>query len=539
MSRNKKRSTGREAYTHGSDAFVPAKINVITPESVEADRSIEADVCVIGTGAGGAPVAKELAEGGKKVVMLEEGGYYKTDYFNAKHSRMILSLYRDAGQTVTIGHPPILLPLGKAVGGTTLINSGTCFRAPSAVLDAWQQTYGLTGIGQEEMAPYFNRVERELNVSQIPPEIAGKNAEVVKRGADKLGLSGDYIYRNVRGCIGSGVCTAGCPTSAKQQMSLTYVPKAWDSGAVTYTGCRADRLLIDSGRVRGVEASIGKKKLTVQAETVIVSAGTVHSPLILRRNGVGLESGELGKNLTVHPASGMRAMFDEEINMADGVPQAYYIDEFADEGIMLEGAAVPPGVAAMSLPGIGAKHRDLMLGYRNLSQFGVMISDTSRGEVMQKGGQTIIRYNLDDRDVALFKKAIVILAEIYWAAGAKQVFPATSVVPELRSGEMAPLRNHNFRADEFELMAFHPLGTCRMGREPESSVVDGNLQVHGVEGLYISDGSVVPSALGVNPQMTIMALATRLAYNLLSKGPPIDEPEPERMAQPKSKAPVL
>ncbi len=539
MSGNEKRPTGRDTYTDGCDAYIPENINVITPQSVEGDRSIEADVCVIGSGAGGAPVAKELAEGGKTVVMLEEGGYFTTDDFNAKHSRMILSLYRDAGQTATIGRPPILLPLGKAVGGTTLINSGTCFRAPAAVLDAWQQTYGLTGISQEETGPYYNRVERELNVSQIPPDIAGKNAEVVKRGADKLGLSGGYIFRNAKGCIGSGVCTAGCPTSAKQHMGLTYIPKAWDSGAVTYTGCRADRLLIDSGRVRGVDSFIGKKKLTVNASTVVVSAGTVHTPLILQRNGVALESGELGKNLTIHPASGMRAMFDEEINMADGVPQAYYIDEFADEGIMLEGASVPPGVAAMTLPGIGTRHRDLMLEYPNLSQFGVMVSDTSRGEIKQVGGQTIIRYDLDDRDVALFKKAIVILVEIYWAAGAKTVFPATSVVPELRNGEMGRLREHNFKADELELMAFHPLGTCRMGREPESSVVDGNLQVHGVEGLYISDGSVIPSALGVNPQMTIMALATRLAYHLLGKDPPVDEPEPEHMAKPKSKAPVL
>ncbi len=539
MKKRKKRPTGRDAYEDGCGAYIPTNVNVIAPESVMGDTSIEADVCVIGTGAGGAPVAKELAEGGKKVVMLEEGGYFTADDFDAKHSRMFIKLYRDAAQTITIGRPPILMPLGKAVGGTTIINSGTCFRAPSSVLDAWHQTYGLEGIEQKRMDPFFRRVEREIHVSQIPPEIAGKNAEVVKRGADKLGLSGDYLYRNAMGCVGSGVCTAGCPTSAKQHMGLTYVPKAWDNGAVTYTGCRAEKLLIDSGRIRGVESSVGQDRLTVHAETVILAAGTVHSPLIMRQNKVGLESGELGKNLTIHPASGARALFDEEINMADGVPQAYYIDEFADEGIMFEGAAVPPGVASMTLPGLGPKHRDLMLNYPNLSQFGVMVSDTSRGEVKQVGGQTIIRYDLDDRDVALLKKAIVILVEIYWAAGAKAVFPGTSVFPELRNGEMSRLREHNFKADELELMAFHPLGTCRMGREPESSVVDGNLQVHGVEGLYISDGSVIPSALGVNPQLTIMALSTRLAYHLLKKDPPVDEPEPEHMAKPKSKAPVL
>lgn len=530
--RKKVRATGRRAYSDSSGAVKPKHENVIRASDLGTDTEIKADVCVIGTGAGGAPVAKELAEGGMRVVMLEEGDYFTTDDMSARHADMIISLYRELGQVATVGKPLILLPLGRAVGGTTIINSGTCFRTPASLFDSWRRKFGISDIDSDVMGPFFRRVERELNVTQTPADIAGKNSTVIKRGADKLGLSGDYIYRNVRGCIGSGVCTAGCPTSAKQHTAATYVPKAWDAGAITYTGCLARHIVVDRGRARAVVADAGGARLTVRAENVIVSAGTVHSPVLLKRNGIGYQSGQLGQNLSVHPAMAMRALFDEEINMHEGVPQSYYIDEYASEGIMFEGAAIPPGLAAAPLPYFGVRHRALMEHFPNLSQFGIMVSDTSRGHVRDIRGNPLIRYDLNERDLATFKKALTILTEIYWAAGAKAVYTGLPSVPELRAGEMAPLLDLDLKAEDLILTAFHPLGTCRMGTSWHNSVVDQSLNVHGVEGLYVSDGSVVPSSLGVNPQMTIMALATRLAYHLLSKRPPTDEPEPESMPDP-------
>jgi choline dehydrogenase-like flavoprotein len=527
------RPTTGAAYTDGTGAFHPRTERIERGAAIRGERRVKVDAVVIGTGAGGAPVAKELAEGGMKVAMLEEGERFTTDEFNARPREMTARLYRDAGQTATAGNVPIVMPLGQAIGGTTLVNSGTCFRTPAAVLEMWRERFGLDALSPQELDPYFRRVERITNVVQVPPEIAGRNAEVVKRGADKLGWSGDFVWRNVRGCVGSGVCNFGCPTSAKQHTGLTYVPRAWDAGATTFTGTRARRVKVEGGRARGVEATTsGGGRLYVECDTVIVACGAIHTPLFLQANGLGQASGELGRNLAIHPATAVRALFDEPIDMARGVPQSYFVDEFADDGIMLEGAAGPPDYAAMSLPFAGERHRDLMLRYQQMSQFGLMVSDVSRGSVRTRGGRVEIRYDLCREDVATFKRGIELLCELYAAAGAKMLYPPIEGAGEIAPDAVRQLPDE-IRARDLTLMAFHPLGTARADARPAHGVVDGDLKMHGIDGLYVADGSVVPSSIGVNPQITIMALATRLAYHLLGAAPPADEPEPQTIAQPR------
>jgi hypothetical protein len=228
----------------------------------------------------------------------------------------------------------------------------------------------------------------------------------------------------------------------------------------------------------------------------------------------------------------VRALFDERIDMARGVPQSYFVDEFADDGIMLEGAAGPPDYAAVSLPFAGARHRELMLRYQRMSQFGLMVSDISRGSVRERLGRVEIRYDLCDEDVATFKRGIELLCELYAAAGATNLYPPVEGVGEVRADELSPLPS-DARARDLTLMAFHPLGTARADARPAHGVVDGDLKLHGADGVYVADGSVVPSSIGVNPQITIMALATRLAYHLLGAAPPTGEPEPETIAQPR------
>lgn len=528
------RPTDGRAYSDGTGTFHPPERRIELGSEITGQRTIHADVCVIGTGAGGAVVAKELAEGGMSVVMLEEGEWHETDEFNARPREMTTKLYRDAGQITTLGNTPIVLPLGRMVGGTTAINSGTCFRTPEPVLAYWRESFGLDGLTSDSLEPYFRRVERIVNVSQVPAEIAGPNANLIRRAAESLGWSGDFIYRNAKGCVGSGVCAFGCPTGAKQHVGITYVPLAWAAGATTYTGTRAERVILERGRARGVHArTAGGGILRVMADRVIVSCGAIHTPWFLGLQGIGTASGELGRNLAIHPASAVRALMDEEVRQWEGVPQSYFIDHFADEGLMFEGATGPPDYLAMTIHAMGPEHREYMQLYPRMSQFGVMVSDTSRGRVRDVLGRPQILYDVNDSDVATIKRGLELLTELYWEAGAREVLLPVAGVPVLRDGDSGPLERARLRASDLTLMAFHPLGTARAGADPQRSVLDGDLRVHDLEGLYVADGSAVPSSLGVNPQITIMSLATRLAFHLLGAEPPSHEPAPEHIAHPR------
>jgi choline dehydrogenase-like flavoprotein len=242
----------------------------------------------------------------------------------------------------------------------------------------------------------------------------------------------------------------------------------------------------------------------VRAPTVVLAAGTIHTPLLLARSGLGARSGQLGRNLSLHPATAAFAQMDEVVDMAKGVPQSFYIDEFAGEGILFEGVAGPPAYAAMSLPLTGARHAAAMADYRRLAQVGLMVSDSSRGHVRFMGRRALIRYDLDGEDLQRFRVGLTRMRELLYAAGAREVH-----LP-LPAG-VAPAQA---RPRDLRLMAFHPLGTARADARASHGVLDGDLQVHGTRGVYAADGSAIPSSLGVNPQITIMALATRLAFHL-------------------------
>ena len=470
-------------------------------------RTIQADACVIGAGAGGAVAAAELAEGGLDVVLLEQGPDHDPRTLTARPAQMLARLYRDGGQTLTVGNPPIALPLGRGIGGTTLINSGTCFRTPPAVLQRWERDYGLEGFDADSLAPFFARVETALSVAEVTPELAGENAAVARRGAERLGWSHGYLRRNATGCVGSGVCVFGCPAGAKQHTGITYVPRLRAAGGRVLTGASVRRVVIRRGVARGVEARTADGPLHVTAPLIVVAAGTIHTPALLARSGLGAGSGQLGRNLSLHPATAAAARMDHVVDMARGVPQSFYVDEFAADGIMLEGIAGPPAYVAMSLPLTGARHAEVMRDYRRLAQFGLMVSDSSRGWVHIVAGRPVIRYDLNGEDLRRFRAGLGRLEQLFAAAGAREI-----LLP-LPAG----VRPENARRRDLKLMAFHPLGTARADARPTHGVVDGNLELHDAAGVYVADGSAVPSALGVNPQLTIMALATRLAHGVLDR----------------------
>jgi choline dehydrogenase-like flavoprotein len=464
---------------------------------------LDVDACVIGAGAGGAVVAAELAEGGASVALLEQGPERNADAFTARPAQMIARLYRAGGQTATVGNPPIGLPLGSGLGGTTVINSGTCFRTPRRLLERWQREFGLELVNGA-FDQCFERVEGSLSVAEVTPELAGNNAAVARRGAEALGWSHGYLRRNAKGCVGSGVCAFGCPTSAKQHTGITYIPRAKAAGAAIISGASVRRIRAHgSGGPHQVEAD----GLEVRAPNVIVAAGTINTPMLLARSRLGGDSGQLGRNLSLHPCTAVLARMEELVDMGRGVPQSFYVDEFATEGIMFEGIAGPPSYVAMTLPLRGQRHAEVMADYRNLASFGLMVSDSSRGRVHGLGSKPIIRYDLERADMQRFRSGLAKLEQLFQAAGAREIY--LPLPPGVRPEEARP--------GHLKLVAFHPLGTARADARPTHGVVDGRLQLHGMPGIYIADGSVIPTALGVNPQLTIMTLATRLALDLLAR----------------------
>ncbi|MBC7230539.1 MAG: GMC family oxidoreductase [Actinobacteria bacterium] len=498
---------------------------ILTPTDVKGDVTRSVDVAVIGSGAGGGPVAKELAEAGYGVVVLEEGGYFTREDFNLDPADSYMKMYRDAGQTVTLGLPFILLPMGKTVGGTTTVNSGTALRMHRPVLKKWHLTHGLTDIGEEELNLIYAHLEEYLFVKRADPEVAGKVATTFLSGAEKLGLSCGWLPRNAKECEGFGACAFGCPSGSKQSVDVSFIPDAVRAGVDVYTRCRAEELRVSGGRVTGVrgvflDPATGRpngRRIDLEARVTVLAAGAVFTPYFLLRQGLANSSGQVGRNLQIHPATQTIALFDQPLGPPKGIPQCCFVDEFKGEGIMLEGGTVPPEVHALALPFAGRRNAALMTSYPNMGIFGGMVSESdSHGRVLdlrRPGYRPAILYNLRGRDVAKARAATVLMAEIWFAAGARKVYTPFAGHYELTGPrDLRRLERSRVRAgDILGMSAYHPLGTCRMGSDPEWSVVRHTCESWDLENLYICDGSVLPSSPGVNPQLTIMAMALRCA----------------------------
>jgi choline dehydrogenase-like flavoprotein len=495
----------------------PAYVRDRVHAQLGGDLAVEADVVVIGTGAGGAVVGRELAEAGLAVVLLEEGAYFERADFTGRPLAMQQRLYRRGGSTVALGNTAIPIPIGQTVGGSTTVNSGTCYRAPDRVLDGWARELGLAALAPDALAPYFERVERVLEVEEARAALLGGNARVIARGAQALGLTQHHpLRRNAPACDGQGVCCFGCPTDAKRSTNVSYVPLALRAGAELFPGARVTRILVEDGRARGVVAiARGGHALTVRARAVVVACGTLLTPLLLARQGLGGGSGQLGQNLSIHPAGGTMAELDEAVRPWAGIPQGYAIEDLRDEGIMLEGAMVPLELTMSMSQLVGPELVRLAESFDRVATFGFMIEDSSRGSVRELGGQPLIQYWLTERDVAHVKRALDLTAQVYFAAGARRVHLPIAGFDVIEGPDgLAALRRARLRPWDLDLSAYHPLGTARMGPDPATSVVDPDHRVHGTPGLYVVDGSVVPTPLGVNPQVTIMALATRAAERI-------------------------
>jgi choline dehydrogenase-like flavoprotein len=501
-------------------AVAPAPLGDLEPsESAES-----CDFVVVGSGAGGAVVAAALAEAGHEVLLLEAGPYVDRGSYPDEPLAAMAALYRDGGLTVAEGRPAVPTPVGRVVGGTTVINSGTCFRTPEAVLERWVSEHGIGWAS--ELEGDYAAAEEIMHVTPVDPETMGRNGQLVREGAEALGLSHAPLSRNAGRCTQCSSCPNGCRLDAKRAMHVSYLPRAVAAGARVRAGVEARRVTFRGGRAVGVECRAGVadpgqagRPFTVHARRgVVLAGGAFGTPELLLRSNFVSASGQLGRNLRVHPASWVGGRFDEEVRGWDGVMQSYAVDEWDHLGVLLEATFTPLAFGGQWLPGTGVEHQERMLHYDQIASTGIHLSDRSSGRVgLARDGSLRIAYQLNRDDAERLVFGIARAAEILYAAGAREVYPQISGMLTLPRGRIADLEASPPSRRALRLEAFHPMGTARMDADPARGVTGTDGAVHGAEALYVADASLLPSSIGVNPMMTIVAIASRVAGQLAER----------------------
>ncbi|NBM19045.1 GMC family oxidoreductase [Streptomyces sp. GC420] len=493
-----------------------------------------ADAVVIGSGAGGAMAARTLALAGLDVVVVEEGEHYTTAWFAGRPPlERFTRLYRDGASGFAVGSPPLLLPQGRAVGGTTVVNSGTCYRPPEHVLRRWSARSGFRLA--EGFGPLLDEVERTLRVATQPLDVLGRNGRLALAGAERLGWRAAPLRRNAPGCLGSCQCVVGCPTGAKQSVQLSVLPDACAAGARIVTGARVSRILVDGDRPGGPRAAGvrirsrdgGETEKEILAPLVVVAAGAVQTPPLLRRSGLGGHP-RLGRNLSVHPATSVAGRFEAEVTSWRGVLQSAGVEELHADGILIEATAAPPGMGSFVLPGLGRELRRELEGTGHLATLGAMIGDRPSGRVLGRGGG-LIRYDLDRRDGARLMRSVRAMGAVLFAAGATEVLTGIPAAPRVRTlAELDEVLSQT-GPRALHLSAFHPTGTAAAGADPRRAPADAEGRLRGVRGVLVADASVLPSCPEVNPQLSIMAAAlavTGACLERLGAGAPPTRPTP-------------
>jgi choline dehydrogenase-like flavoprotein len=516
----------------GEDSPLPSSPDPLGNLEAEA-RVEECDVAIVGSGAGGAVAATLLAEAGLDVTVVEAGPYMDRSSYPDEPLAALAALYRDGGLTIAEGRPAIPTPVGRAVGGTTVINSGTCFRAPDDVLARWRDEHGIGWA--TELAPDYAQGEEMLHVAPVDPERMGRNGQLLMEGAEALGVSHHPLSRNAGRCTQCSSCPQGCRLDAKRAAHVSYLPRAVASGARVRAGVEIDALVFQGERATGVRGRSGVawhqngsptherakgdgsgRAYELRARrAVVLAGGAFGTPELLLRSGFRSKSGRLGRDLRIHPACWVGARFAEEVRGWEGVMQSYAVDEWKDRGILLEATFTPLAFGAQWLPGTGRAHQERILSYDRIASTGVHLSDRSTGRVgLASDGSLRITYGLTREDAGKLAFGIARAVELFYAAGAEEVYPQIAGVPTITRDGAAELDARPPPAHRLRLEAFHPMGTAGMDSSPERGVVDPDGAVHGAKGLYVADGSLFPSSIGVNPMMTIIAMASRVSRRL-------------------------
>jgi choline dehydrogenase-like flavoprotein len=469
------------------------------------------DFVVIGSGAGGATAALVLAEAGRDVILLEEGPEVRDEDRGQGTAEAFFRLFRDAGTQVAAGRSVIPVLQGRCVGGTTVVNGAIVWRMPE---DVYDRCFGAIGgrdaIPLREMERRFERIERDLKVSTTPDRLLGNNGLLMRSAAEKLGLRGHAIPRNVLDCQGSGRCLESCPTKRKQSMERTYIPAAIALGARLRAGFEVRSIELRGGRAM---AALGRdaegRPFRVEARRgVVLAASAVQSPIILKRSGIG-PGAHVGAHFRAHPATAVSGVYREPVKLWEGGTQTYEIDHFRHDGFKLETASLPLELAGVRMSGFGATFQGKIQDYGHSAVWGVQVRAEAEGKVLPGPLGARITYTPLPEDMERFRRGVKILCEMHFAAGAVRVYPGVHGGPETLTSrdELAKLEDLSLDPRDYSLIASHLFGTCRMAKEARDGVVGLDFKVHGVERLWVVDASIFAATPGVNPQHAIMALS--------------------------------
>ncbi len=497
--------------------------------------SLSCDVAIVGSGAGAGITAELLTAAGLSVVIIEEGPLRSSSDFKQLEAEAYPALYQDSASRQTADKAINILQ-GRCVGGSTTVNWTSSFRTPSATLAYWRERFQLPELTDSTLSPWFQQAEQRLNIGPwlVPPNV---NNSLLKEGAAKLGIPAAAILRNVKGCWNLGSCGMGCPTNAKQSMLVTTIPAALDRGAVLLVQMSAERLVIAQGKVQAVDcvpvalngARASGAATRVQARHVVVAGGAINSPALLLRSEVTDPHGRLGQRTFLHPVVLSVGVFDRTVAGWDGAPQTMYTDHFLEVapidgpiGYKLEAPPLHPVIASSTLPGFGAAQSQAMKDFAQTHALLALLRDgfheqAAGGRVKLRGdGSPVLDYPLTAFVLDGARRALLSMAEIQFAAGARRVTPGHEQAVPYDNWAQAQSAIAAFDMKPYltRVVSAHVMGGCGMAGKPELGVVRPDGRHWQLDNLSVHDGSLFPTSIGANPQLSIYGLVNKLATGL-------------------------
>jgi choline dehydrogenase-like flavoprotein len=499
---------------------------VFSGVDITADVERSCDVCIVGSGAGGAVLAAGLVEAGLTVVMLEAGGYFTKRDFDLNEAHAMPMLYQERGTRGTADQAITVLQ-GRSVGGSTTVNWTTCFRTPERILDHWRDVHRLEGWDQGTLIPHWEAVERRLGIADWPMVPNGSN-DALQRGCEALGWHNSVNRRNVKGCLNSGYCGMGCPVDAKQAMGITYIPDAIEAGMTLFADTEAERFDVENGRVVAVHGRVMErdsdhrgtgKRVIIRPKVVVSSAGGINGPALLMRSGIN--QGPVGRRTFLHPVVGIGGEYAHRMDPWYGAPQSITSHEFVDRGpenygIFLEAAPGHPVLLGSAMRAAGVSHTTLASRFSHVGLLialhvdGLIDGDEGGTVSLRADGRVRLDYPISDQLKSDMRFAHEALAKVHLAAGAMRAstLHAQPVVIESEA-DLGKLQQAPYGANHHAIFCAHVMGGCAMGGDPARSVVDHQLRHRHVPNLFVVDGSVLPTSLGVNPSQTLYGIAHR------------------------------